>query len=225
MGKETVPAEGPDGIAFARLTDRVDGLASRGVKTAESLARHEARLKLLDEGFIHLNKKVKELGESGPPPAEELEDAEEEEEEEEEEERERDWLRVVEGMEAQKWLQELYEWLEHTFRYLAPRYKIQACWPWHPFAVEELLALQAHRELAYTSGAAAVSDFRTRWLPATLDRLNGRDPSGELTQCMGLHVDARGKKWQVDPTKVDDYARWWAESKDPATEPGLTKVN
>lgn len=223
MGKETRPAGPPDGAAWAVLTDRVDGLASRGVQAAEKLSRHEARLKLLDEGFIHLNKKVKELGESGPAPAPELEG--DEEAEEEEAERERDWLRVVEPMEAQRWLQELYEWMEHTFRYLAPRYKIQACWPWHPFAVEELLALQAHRELAYTSGAAAVSDFRTRWLPATVDRLNGREPRGELTQCMGLHVDTNGKKWQVDPTKVDDYARWWAESKDPATEPGLTKVS
>jgi hypothetical protein len=141
----------------------------------------------------------------------------------------RNWFRVKEADTAAKWLTELQEWLDTEFVYIAVR--VPACWPWHPAAVADLLALQDHYNEAYKgSTAASVTDLWARALDATKKRLAEPEVLGrcavDLAADEWVHKHCRdlgsGKK-NIDAAGttalIPTYAAWWVSGKDPAVEP------
>jgi hypothetical protein len=81
------------------------------------------------------------------------------------------------------------------------------CWALHPTVVADLVALLAERDAAYANTKPTpVSEFLTRWLPATRDRI--RDALGPCAAERGHRHDGR----TYDITGFDQLsaATWWA---------------
>ncbi len=84
------------------------------------------------------------------------------------------------------------------------------CWPLHPAVVVDLLALTAERDGAYTGPKPTpVSEWLTRWLPATTDRI-----TAALATCLAEHGH-RERPHLYDTTGFDPLsaAAWWARER------------
>ena len=200
-----------DGLKSGRLSDVEADLRKL---LEETIPAHTATIKSLNAAYTSLSNRLslqheqaqKDAGGKG----------------EDEDERERDWLTVVEPLDAFRWLCELDEW--HTAVYVRMAGKaLPECWPWHSRAVEVLLALMAQRAAAYAS-PTGVSDFRGRWLPNAVKELWGQNSQpGVLSGCSdGDHVDGRNH-YQADPTKLRELAEWHVTRQE-GTPPGLTPI-
>jgi hypothetical protein len=58
------------------------------------------------------------------------------------------WLTATDAPEAYRALADLVEWIEAVYRWY-PDGDLPSCWLWHPWVVEELLALRAAHASAY----------------------------------------------------------------------------
>lgn len=128
-----------------------------------------------------------------------------------------DWLKIADPDEAETWLTGALVFVE---RYLMPMdVDLPACWPWHPFLVSEIIALAEQRDLAYAGTADKVSDYHARWLKTFKDRVGNakREGCGRIT-----HADRDGTKYDIDRSRVREYARWWATDR-VSPPPGLSK--
>ena len=127
----------------------------------------------------------------------------------------RDWLTVTDPGVACRWLQEATEWLSTIGA--AEQINLPACWPLHPLAVAEILALAAERAAAYKAAAPLASvDYLGRCLPGARSRL-----AHLFTDCArGVHVHG-STQWTVRAGDIDtdEVATWWATDRDrPAPE-------
>lgn len=211
MARDIVPADPAE--RYGNLSDRIAGLSQRHRELYEHVHNGPVSGKLagLEDGFksTHnrisaLEKKVSKGGGKG---------------EEEEEETQRDWYTVKDVKVATEWLETLQEWVDSR---LSRRWQgiMPECWPWHPNAVEELLAIEATQRAGHEgSSAVAVQDYLTRWLPTALDRL-----ADEMEDCEGLeHLDSRKRAWTLTtPRRFLDIAHWWIYSRDEDAAPGMT---
>jgi hypothetical protein len=123
-------------------------------------------------------------------------------------EAQRDWLTVADAVAAEIWLTDAIEWATRILRPIG-RVPGCPCWPLHPAAVVELLALQAQWEAAYAAAEpTAVSEWLSRWLPGAAARI-----SAELTAC----AEDRGHRHRghtYDATHLDlsTVAAWWTDT-------------
>lgn len=127
----------------------------------------------------------------------------------------RDWLTVTDAGTARKWLHAATEWLSTIGA--AEQINLPACWPLHPLAVAEIIALAAERAAAYKSPAPLASiDYLGRCLPGARGRL-----AHMFAECTrGVHVHG-STQWTVraDDIDTDQVATWWATDRDrPAPE-------
>jgi hypothetical protein len=120
-----------------------------------------------------------------------------------------DWLTVTDPDLAGQWLADAAEFADTILAHF-PGTTLPACWPLHPAAVVELIALNFQRGDAYgAESAAGVSEFQARWLPGAIRRLRAITQSCENR--MG-HVEGT-RAYQVgalDPWRV---ALWWIDSR------------
>lgn len=125
----------------------------------------------------------------------------------------RDWFAVPSVDVGLQWLEELSGWLDRVWRWMVTE-PLPQCWPWHPAAVAELLAIQAQWEAVYAANVpSGVVDVLGRWLPGAKSRV-----LGELRACnQYLH---RGNQ-QVDREAVPALVEWWVTSRE-GDPPGLT---
>lgn len=124
-----------------------------------------------------------------------------------------DWLGCRKPAEAVVILESIAAWLEDVGEILGVT--PQRCWPWHPRAVVILLAMATHYRDAYGGDSAAgVSDFHIRFMT----QLNGR--TGITDGCHGEYHLVGEAQFLYDPTRRDDYAIWWATSRE-QQPPGL----
>ncbi|MDQ1246871.1 MAG: hypothetical protein QG597_1239 [Actinomycetota bacterium] len=135
--------------------------------------------------------------------------------EEDQEKGQPDWLAVHDPEVASSYLTEAQEWANDV---LIPHGVYLAevpCWPLHPVAVADLLALSGERAHCYGApDPTPVVEWLTRWLPAGLERLQvatadcRRDRAhhygGRLYDAAGL-TTSRG---------LADVAIWWTTHRD-----------
>lgn len=126
------------------------------------------------------------------------------------------WLTIDDTDTARTLLADLVDWLTRVYaHYPAAVDALGECWPWHPTAVEELLALRAGWHAAYTSPdatAARALDWHDRHLPGTLRRLRAA-----LADCSQPAHQPGGRADHLCPTipattHLDQLAGWWATS-------------
>lgn len=135
-------------------------------------------------------------------------------EEEEEGEGGRDWLAVDDPEVAFEWLVELDEWHDKRYRWLVGK-ALPECWPWHPRAVVELLAMHEQYVAAYGSDNPTLrSDFLGRWLKYGHDQV-----TNVLAECgPGTHLDRVLGQTKADPSELRNLAAWWALDRDNNSE-------
>ena len=120
-----------------------------------------------------------------------------------------DWLRVTDPDLAGQWLADAAEFAGAVLAHF-PGMSLPACWPLHPAAVVDLIALNFQRGDAYgAESAAGVSEFQARWLPSAVRRLTAATAScekrfGHVEDKHVYRVDA------LDPARV---ALWWIDSR------------
>lgn len=121
-----------------------------------------------------------------------------------------EWLTITDADTAAAALTATSQWIEAVLRPLglAPE---AGCWPWHPRAVIELLAVHALHAAAYTTDATAVGEWLSRWLPGATTRVRA-----ELTRCTqeGAHQRIHGGGFYTIPARLDPaaVARWWTDT-------------
>ena len=126
------------------------------------------------------------------------------------------WLTIEDTDAARTLLADLVDWLTRVYaHYPGAVDALGECWPYHPTAVEELLALRAGWHAAYTSPdatAARALDWHDRHLSGTLRRLRAA-----LADCSLPAHQPGGRADQPRPTipatgHLDQLAEWWATS-------------
>jgi hypothetical protein len=121
-----------------------------------------------------------------------------------------DWLTVTDPDLAGQWLADAAEFASTILAHF-PGTTLPACWPLHPAAVVDMIALNLQRGDAYgIEGSSGVSEFQGRWLPSAVRRLTAVTASCEKR--FG-HVEDK-RVYQVgdlDPYRV---ALWWIDSRD-----------
>jgi hypothetical protein len=135
-----------------------------------------------------------------------------------------EWLSVTDPAQAVAWLADLVVWVGRVWaRY--PAADLQACWPWHPAVVAELLTVRHAWAEATLPGQSvlALAAWHDRWRPAAMHRINRA-----MTGCdrgAGCHVNPAGHHYHYNPAYLDELAHWWATTPhpDPDTAPGLTR--
>lgn len=118
-----------------------------------------------------------------------------------------DWLTVTDPDLAAQWLSDAVEFATHVLAQF-PNTALPACWPLHPTAVTELIALhRQHRDAYAASGPAGVSEFLARWLPGAVHRIKAATSACETRSghVEGKHVyhvpaldPARVALWSID---------------------------
>lgn len=137
---------------------------------------------------------------------------------------------------AAEWLLDVHAWVAERWDLITAGVHLPACWPWHPRAVTELLALQGAHAAAYQLGPLVVVDFEHRHLPDGIEVL-GRILAG--CSRAGTHVDAAGAHLTTPATTgpdgrpspdgeqaLIDLAHWWVSDRAerPAAAPGIARV-
>ena len=212
----------------ADLAGFVDGLGRRLDVVDTHLVRVDARLVQVDQvaadvaalgrGLAELTAQVRALNESRPTvtgaaPAGaggDDPDADPDDGSEPDEGVQRDWLTVTDPDLAGQWLADAAEFASGVL----PRFPgtaLPGCWPLHPAAVVEMIALNAQWVDAYHAEApAAVSELLARWLPGAVRRLKAATSS-----CANRDGHVEGKRvhqvGDLDPYRV---ALWWIDSRD-----------
>lgn len=209
------------------LAGFVDGLGRRLDAVDTHLVRVDSRLAQVDQvaadiaalgrGLAELTAQVRTLNESrltanGAAPAAEGEDDPHDGAEPDGADGllQPDWLTVTDPDLAGQWLADAAEFAAQILARF-PGTTLPACWPLHPAAVVDLIALNLQRGEAYTNeSAAGVSEFQARWLPGTVRRLTAVTASCEKR--FG-HVEGK-RAWQVDHLDPYRVALWWIDSRD-----------
>jgi hypothetical protein len=119
------------------------------------------------------------------------------------------WLTVTDPDTAAQWLADAAAFAADVL----PRFgsgALPGCWPLHPAAVAEVLALRAQHELAYSlPEPTGVSEVLARWLPGAKARIGK-----ELYGCDAQRAhQCRGRAYEIprlDPARV---AGWWVDTR------------
>jgi hypothetical protein len=185
---------------------------------ALDLGQHKRDLEAIGRWQGTVNETLAKLGKPEEP---------EPEEDEEDPKTQRDWLNIPNDDPelAWEWLYTVRAWHDEEFVVATGR-ALPACWPWHPRAVRELLILQDHSALVFGSPSTpAASDYLTRFQPAAVARLVGKERDAILARCLkgSQHQEPELGAAEVDPEKLRDYARWWATKRE-GVPPGVTKL-
>jgi hypothetical protein len=214
----------------ADLAAFVDGLGQRLDAVDTHLVRVDARLAQVDQmsadvaavgrGLAELTAQVRALNESrhtvtaGPSPATVAGDTDGDPGDGAEPDGvdgllQPDWLTVTDPDLAGQWLADAAEFATAILAHF-PGTPLPACWPLHPAAVVDLIALNFQRAEAYGGeSAAGVSEFAARWLPGAVRRL-----SAVTASCANRFGHIEDKRvYQVpalDPFRV---ALWWIDSR------------
>jgi hypothetical protein len=185
---------------FRELADRLDGFEVVQAKQRADIAQADSTLQDHADRLAEIEEKVGSLAKK------------------EQAGRPVDWLTIRDPKAAAEILTALVDW--HT--QLSPNLHVAIpydCWPWHPLAVIETLALWDHHRYAYKGPAPSVSDFLSRIVPGYRTRLKDRLLTrGECTK--EVHTSG-GASYSFDPSMLAPYAEWWATSRE-GTPPGLT---
>lgn len=207
------------------LAGFVNGLGRRLDAVDTHLVRVDARLAQVDQvaadvaalgrGLAELTAQVRALNESrhtATPAAAGKDDPDEEEDDGSGSDGglQPDWLTVTDPDLAGQWLADAAEFATTILAHF-PGTTLPACWPLHPAAVVDMIALNAQRGDAYgTESAAGVSEFQGRWLPSAVRRLIAVTASCEKR--FG-HVEDKlvYQVGDLDPYRV---ALWWIDSRD-----------
>ena len=128
-----------------------------------------------------------------------------------------DWLTLTDPELAVEWLSDLDQWTRDIWLHFHP---LQACWPWHPGVVAELLCCQHVWSDATDGGASALAAWHDRWRPGVASRITPALAGCERTD--GTHLAAGGQRWTFDVTVLDEVAEWWARTHGSSLAPGLT---
>lgn len=120
-----------------------------------------------------------------------------------------DWLTVTDPDLAGQWLGDAAEFAARILAQF-PGPTLPACWPLHPAAVVEMIALNLQHGDAYgVENPSGVSELLARWLPGAVRRLKTVTAS-----CGNRNGHVEGKRvYQVphlDPYRV---ALWWIDSR------------
>jgi hypothetical protein len=134
------------------------------------------------------------------------------------------WMTVRDPGLAGEWLQAVASWHDDIYCRLEKGAGLPECWPWHPVAVVNLLALFTHYVNAYKSSApAAVLDLYGRYWPDARSRM-----TGELDKCRGGAHQQDGREWgeqrrswKVDRGEIPAFVQWWTGNQQ-GRPPGLT---
>lgn len=126
------------------------------------------------------------------------------------------WLTITDPAAARVALAELADWLTRVYLYYPGSLdSLGECWPWHPAAVEELLALRGSWLAAYASPDATPAraldwhDRHDRHLPGVHRRLRAT-----LGDCSLTAHRRGGRADQLRPAlpatdALDPLAKWW----------------
>jgi hypothetical protein len=120
-----------------------------------------------------------------------------------------DWFAVTDPDDATTILTTLTTWVKDIGAHHGITLPA-VCWPLHPDVVADLLALSTERDTAYTGPyTTPVSEWLTRWLPATTDRI-----STTLSGCVAVGGH-RDHNRTYDATGLATYtiAAWWATNR------------
>ncbi|MPZ24991.1 MAG: hypothetical protein GEV12_00680 [Micromonosporaceae bacterium] len=126
------------------------------------------------------------------------------------------WLTLTDPATARVALADLADWLTHVYlHYPGSLDSLGECWPWHPAAIEELLALRGGWLAAYTGPDATPTralDWHDRHLPGVQRRLRTA-----LSDCSLAAHRRGGRADHLRPTlsaadALDQLAQWWATS-------------
>lgn len=123
------------------------------------------------------------------------------------------WLIVEDENTARAALADLIDWLHQVYiHYPGAAESLGECWLWHPTAIEELMALRAAWQAAYTgpeANAARAIDWHDRHLPGVQRRLRAA-----LADC-SLAAHRPGGRADKPHSAVpggisaDQLATWW----------------
>jgi hypothetical protein len=115
------------------------------------------------------------------------------------------WLTVTDAAIATEWLTDAMAFATDVLPQLL-RLELPACWPLHPQAVVEVLALQHQYNAAYTApDPTGVSEVLSRWLPGTARRLNA-----DTGQCSAQRAHRTGgREYQFPRLDLTTVATWW----------------
>jgi hypothetical protein len=121
-----------------------------------------------------------------------------------------DWFTVTDPDLAGQWLTDAVEFADRVLARF-PDAALPACWPLHPAAVAEMIALNRQHSDAYTTpDPGAVSEFLARWLPGTVRRLNRATQQCEVR---AGHVEGK-RVYHVPALDPGRVALWWIDSRD-----------
>lgn len=202
----------PDATLVATaLAGRIDKLENRLTETSTDVAA-------LGRGIADITTQLRALATTPPPSStpRQARDADEEAD------GQPDWFSIEDPEDALLVLEELTAWLTYRLTHcgFAPA---PPCWPLHPAAVTDLLALTEEHAAAYAGPTPTpVSEWLTRWLPATRDRF-----IAELGPCLAERGH-RSDGHVYDTTDFDPFsaAAWWATDRNTpaATAFGLIEL-
>lgn len=118
------------------------------------------------------------------------------------------WLIVTDPTEAAQWLCDASAFAADVLPLLG-RTALPGCWPLHPAAVAEVLAVQAQYRTAYTAPEPTpVSELLSRWLPGAVRRL-----TTETGACASDRAhQAGGRSYEIPRLDPNSVATWWAET-------------
>jgi hypothetical protein len=210
------------------LAGFVDGLGRRLDAVDTHLVRVDARLAQVDQlsadvaavgrGLAELTAQVRALNQTrhtgaGPAPATGEDDDPDQggdvDEEGEHGHLQPDWLTVTDPDLAGRWLADAAEFATQVLAHF-PGTTLPACWPLHPAAVVDLIALNFQRAEAYRGETAAgVSEYQARWLPGAVRRLTAA--TANCANRLG-HVEDK-RVYQVPALDPHLVALWWIDSR------------
>jgi hypothetical protein len=180
-------------MADIPIEDRFTSLAGTVDRHEKRLEDHKNGIKNLGEMVTKLNRKLAdkddETDEGAPPPRV-------------------CWLTLDNPVVAELVMQDLERWLHQVFiQYDRP---LPACWAWHPWMVEELLALRHAHWAAYRPKASeqAAIDWHEKSLPGVVKRLGG---ALEMDHGLDSHRDDAARLVPVPlPGSAASVAVAWA---------------
>jgi hypothetical protein len=200
----TTPAGAGD---FGRLQAAVAALAAQVERQARQLAEQRAVTERAQESadqahrvLVDIVDRVKEIADrpapAGPETAAPV-----------------SWLTIEDHAAAHAALSNLVDWLQRVYvHYPGAADSLGECWPWHPTAVEELLALRAAWHAAYTNPDATPAraiDWHDRHLSGVTRRLRATlcDCSIAAHRPGGRADHTRPRVPAVDA--AGEIAEWW----------------
>lgn len=118
-----------------------------------------------------------------------------------------DWLAVSDPGTAAEWLADAATFVQDILTPLGAAPAM--CWPLHPAAVVEILALREEHRAAYTGGSPTpVSEWLSRWLPSATARI--REALSTCAAERGHRHNAR--TYEVPHLDLARVATWWTDT-------------